>query len=1325
MAIDPNIYALSIQLDLDTNLAQDKLDLFDDDILKIEHKVADVAQRAIGQVEDSGTKAVKSLDNMKSVLDSLEIAGTNAATALDAGKNLNDSMNLFDDINQLVEDEFELLKDVHQLFDDIQEALRKKNLLHEEELGLVEKENKAVDGMSRGWVKVGVLITGVIATANKLAGVLARISEDTEKFTNANYRLYGSQMQLLNATRMLTAETGVFYETALEAMLVLGDLRVPRNELEQYAKMIGMMNRVTGVSVPTLAKYAVNLRQIGRTADQVEEHLLGLQENMRKFSLDAESMSKILDGTTLSVHDLDLAFEGTGNIEKYTNMKIELTALGKAFGMASFSANEFDSILADPIGLLKFSETLNTGPIRTVEDFQKAIMHAAEDTNGVFQRMARAMELGEEAGAAARMEMEAYAKSAGLSKAATDYMLTLARHVNDDKSLMKFYRMQQQGAQLTADQEQKFNELLKARNLDKASVGGYVKQLEQYQKASGGLLKSEQYRMAAMEHAKKSAMDPFAEANDTLIAQLRILRQRIGALIARAWEPLERALMSVLKWVNWMIDGLIWLGNAFYDYIYKPLNDLTGGLLGQFLDWIWVGVVALGLLVLALGAVAITLGFVPNLIRMFTRAIVGFFRGLGMGIAAFAKAVAAHTITLLQLAVAFAMVGAGMWLMAQAFQIITQRGWEGIAMFAVLMVVMIAFIVALVVVAAFATAAIPALLAIGVAVALIGLGFMMAAIGVWIMAQSLQLIALFGLDAALGLIALAGALAVLAAVGFFLIAPLFAVAGALWAIAIPVFILGLGFMMLATAIGMLSFDAVTQAAYALLVGASIMLLAAVILVPAAIGLAIAGVLLVIAAALLLAGSVILIVAAAVFIVAAVILAVGAAIFFGAAFAIFVGGLMIFLAGTMILIGALAMVAGLYTLMVAAGLMFGAAAALWAGSWALSAGAAAILPAAAAIFAAGLLLLVGATMFYIGAALLYYGGLMFSMTGALLQAGSKAILGAAEDMVAAVNMLILFGVLAMQAGYAMAFGATVLISASVILMVSAIFLMGVTWVLGIAAAALVVTGFLLYLGSLWIGMAIANMARQSDDFYKFAGAMGQIAEGIHALMALKPRSIVDVANALSVAAPKMKKAVKELEGIGEDFNKAFSGFDPDQTEILKLAPILNKLSASLDAVDISTGPLDKIRTSLDLINEAIIQLDDNADELVKNLSDFGPMLEQQAEQIEIAAQRIQEAIENRGIPAMRAAQDAGLAAVQQGDVIATVQVMPNQEGRERSREEELNEARNAHLARLIELLEGLTGQEDLKNINELLAAVLPGLGGNDSSNLHNAMNNWTG
>jgi hypothetical protein len=1214
MAIDPNIYALSISLDLDTGDAIDSLGDFGDDILKIESQVADVAKKAIGDIEQAGESAIESLSKVKSSLGGLIDISQNVASNLDTKKIQQGTLDLSEKMVAKAKDENNIFAEMIDIITDIQQAIREKNELHEIEQGLIDDENLSLREMFDLWSDIVIAVTGTVLAVDRLLEKIARISEDTEKFVNANYRMYGSQMELLNTTRRLSYEYGIFYDTALEAMQVMGDLRVPRDELETYAKMVSMTNRVTGVAIPTIGRYANQLRMVGRSATQIEKHLNTLQEDMRKFSISADSMTRMLEQSTLAAMDLEFVFKDKDAPEKYIQTKMQAEALAKQLGIATFEAQELDKVLGDPKSVAMWQMALGRS-IDEVEDFRQGMFAAANLYGG---EMLRLQQLSDKNVIGASAQLQAYRDAYfGGSQAMQHYAMALRETADLDKQMLKLSdkianaRDPGQVKQYT----KQLHELAKERQLEIGDVDTHIEQIKEMAKARGPLLKNLKYQNYLLEQARKSALNPFLEANDSLIAQVRILRDRIVNLIKRAWEPLEKALKTVLKFVNAIIYGFVWIGDTIYEYLIKPLNKFTGGALTTFIDLVALGAVAVAAFAVALFGLIPMLMVIPRFLISTAIAVRRFLLIIGRGLAQFANIVRIHVPVLLQLGAAFALVGAGVWLLGDAFRLVTAHGWDGILMFGAMLAIVLAFLIGFALIAKFLTAAVAPLLAFGAAVALVGLG-------VYLFGRGIQ----FVVDA---------------------------------------------FKELINYLKDLTFGDLVDAFKNLVYAASLAGLAVSILLPAAVGLIIASVLISVAAGALIFSSEFLIAGGIMLTIAAGIIAFGAGIFLLSATAIFIGAGLIFLSGIMMASGATMLVIGLGLLVVAGGLMVVASAALWFASFALNSAVAAISPSAIALLIAGTTLMIGGLTFLTGAALLNIAAPMFLAAARAISEGAGEMFSGAMSLIPAVTAL---------------FGASIM-------------LLAVSVPFGLAAGAILFAGLVLWSASFWIGGAVARMAKQSDDFYKFADAMEQISNGFNVLRLVKPSHLNDLADAFDAGVPKLAKSVKLLP------------------------KILSDLSNSLSSANFDVGPLTNISDSLDIINQAIVTLDQNTESIIENLSNFGPVLEQQAEQIELAAQRIQDAIVNRGVPAIRAAQDVNLAQVQQGNTIATVQVLPNQEGENRSREIELTETTNSHLAKLVELLEAMSGTEELKNITEAVRAIAPNLKENESDFLSSQLNRW--
>lgn len=130
---------------------------------------------------------------------------------------------------------------------------------------------------------------------------------------------------------------------------------------------------------------------------------------------------------------------------------------------------------------------------------------------------------------------------------------------------------------------------------------------------------------------------------------------------------------------------------------------------------------------------------------------------------------------LLMVGGAVALTGAGFYLIAKAATMLTSAGWPAIAMFAAMIVVIVAIAIAASLLAPALLAGGIALVVFGAGLLLVGLAVFLAAAGMALLATQLPVIATFGLQAALNIailgIALSvfGALALIAAIGITLL----------------------------------------------------------------------------------------------------------------------------------------------------------------------------------------------------------------------------------------------------------------------------------------------------------------------------------------------------------------------------------------------------------------------------------------------------------------------------------------------------------------------------------------------------------------------------
>lgn len=392
----------------------------------------------------------------------------------------------------------------------------------------------------------------------------------------------------------------------------------------------------------------------------------------------------------------------------------------------------------------------------------------------------------------------------------------------------------------------------------------------------------------------------------------------------------------------------------------------------------------------------------------------------------------------MKLGAAFALVGAGFKLLADAATQISSAGGGAIATF----FGMIAAIAALVILVRFLG---PALIggAIGFAIfaaalLLIAVAVLVASAGIALLATQLPTISEYGTSAAVGLLALAGAIAVfglaaiVGAVGVLLLGV------ALVVLAVGLVAAGVGALIFAVGLALVGITALIAAVGVLLLGVAIALVAVMVII-AAVGMLLFGVALVLVAAMGIVAAVGLLlmgVALMLIMVSAIVAAVG----------------LILLSVALLLIGPMSLIAAVGLLLLGVALVLVMAMGLVAAVGILLLGVGLVLVSAMAMVAAvGLMLMSVALMMIMVTATVSAVGLML-LAVALVLVGPMAMIAAIGLMLLAAAAIMLGAGLMVVAAAAMAVSsALVAVGASVMIMASLFIAAGAMMVSAITSA----------------------------------------------------------------------------------------------------------------------------------------------------------------------------------------------------------------------------------------------------------------------------------
>jgi hypothetical protein len=1123
-----------------------------------------------------------------------------------------DMQNTFEDFMETETDFFEQLIENLGI---IIKRLELKNLQHERELGLLSEEVVAaaevadeIDRTRANAELSGRALQKVLNTIRDIGKAVIASDEAAEQFVTTNWRAYGTQQMLAQEVRGLVMEYGLLKDEAQAAMVMMGTMKVPRDELVNYSKTVASANRYMGVGVDTLGHYARQMRQVGGDSESLEKHFHNLSNLMYKFKLSTEDMNRVLSDTSMSASMMARVFKATGEgadvAQQYTELRAALVGIGGAANRSADEVTAFTKQLEDPMNRMKFAAQAGMSQITTMDDYAKA-------TTRVGKRIGDLVDQYEAAGYSGEQLQLMLDRQAGAWGLASGEQMLMIADMQDAAEQME---------------------------INTNSFEGMTKAAEAF---------------------RLQALNPLLPANRTLTRQMQIFGSTLLQILHYVIEPMRYALMWLMIGINLLVQQVGRAIKAFGEfwkwleswpilgYFFKVVKALAGGL-----GLLVIGIVAVttafaGFAVMFGGIAGIFRGAL-TVIRVFTKAMVELAKAVGQvieilltsigkGLAALGKAVQPVMVPLLAVGAALMMAGIGAYFFAQGVSVLMEMGWQKAVVGILLMVAAIGLLgLVLVGLAYLAAPVAPILLALGLTFLMIGAAAWLMGAGLLMASQSLEAVAEFGSQISIGTwIKLAAGIAMVGAAGL-IAGPGLMMAGA------GLLMMGTAAMLFAKALGIVmemmkefGTELIVDIGKAVDTAMKYFLSAALALVPigillaiAAVGLGIGAIALAVAMPLLIASAVLLGIAGVAIIIGGGLLAIGAALIFASAAGLFLAGLMIF-------VGASLMILGAQALLPAAAMISSSALVLILAVIPLGLAALALIPISIAIGAAGVALAAGAFW---------------------LRVGAWGLTKPAQSIY--------------RAGRQIGFGA---------------------WSLGKGAIALIE-------GVSLIDDAIASVSKIDVD----------VLEGF----------AEDLAGISSDFSDNFEEAFGELKRI-DDIE--FTG-----DSIMNLMGALDRVSGRMqDSITKFKKPADELTMVLQGLGDAVAGFGGLGDKLGDDLEDLISTLDTYAVQLDAVTERIETAIETKALPAVQAADRAGIQEAIRSEAITSVEIMPaaQPEDREQARMTALMEEQNSLLSTVVSTLGGL-GSDEVTKIKELLESHLNTAAVSSSGGLSSDLNRWT-
>lgn len=324
MAFDPNLYAIQIELSIDAGEAFNTISDLEDAIVGIEQRLStsiansleDIAQLSSQFVNELDAASLLMSDIGSTVDDQVDQFGDTFERQLDYNDSLRSRQEIEEEIQEMLEERriiYDLFETVNErimaiqldsnfhsrqqreILNDITDLMREigfsnaeiNNFLNESNISTNNWESELRDVVRA----VDEIKDAMLGTVNALSMAV----KGTEEFVTANYRAFGSQIELLTQAKQLAAEYGVFEDQAIEAYKSLMGIDVPAEQLAEYAGMVAQTSRITGVGIRTIGEYTRQVRAAGLSYDQTSDALAVLSAAQEEFALSTETVNRILD----------------------------------------------------------------------------------------------------------------------------------------------------------------------------------------------------------------------------------------------------------------------------------------------------------------------------------------------------------------------------------------------------------------------------------------------------------------------------------------------------------------------------------------------------------------------------------------------------------------------------------------------------------------------------------------------------------------------------------------------------------------------------------------------------------------------------------------------------------------------------------------------------------------------------------------------------------------------------------------------------------------------------------------------------------------------
>jgi len=370
---------------------------------------------------------------------------------------------------------------------------------------------------------------------------------------------------------------------------------------------------------------------------------------------------------------------------------------------------------------------------------------------------------------------------------------------------------------------------------------------------------------------------------------------------------------------------------------------------------------------------------------------------------------------------------------------------------------------------------------------------------------------------------------------------------------------------------------------------------------------------------------------------------------------------------------------------------------------------------------GILSLVAGAALAAGGSRLLIGSVAIGMAAYVLWNISSILLAAATDLKISGDHLNYFADSVATAGPKVIHGAQLLRTAAWILVgigddlvLAAAAIWYGSWGLVAASVAMTAAGTALILSSVWFGFGAEALHIASMPLIRAARNIKWSSDHIILAMRMLGRSI------------DVRSAVTNIEQAVTRITVALNGLEAGVDLGAKIEASIGRIQGALLGLDITDDFQTRVETSVSRILGALRELETglsfeaNIEALSNNLNSYAMLLEN-------AAARVEAAIMQRALPAIKAARESGIDDVIKSEAITTVQVMDQREGEDDKQGEviRLLSEQNALMVRFLETFGESKTTDAGQAITELAESIKEYMvdASQQKSMLSSVMNDW--